>query len=87
MRRARFVPAILLLLLGPLTLRAQWQASADLGASHLQRTDIPQSGAATFGASVTGIGDRSWIRSSLLGVFAGPSQATMQGLLAGSIAT
>ncbi len=87
MRRARFVPPILLLLLGPLTLRAQWQASADLGASHLQRTNIPQSGAATFGASVTGIGDRSWIRSSLLGVFAGPTQATMQGLLAGSIAT
>src|SRR4051794_33149238 len=87
MRRARFVPPIICLLLGPFTLRAQWQASADLGASGLRRTHIPQSGAFTVGANATGVGDRGWLRSSLLGVFAGPSQVTLQGLLAASMST
>ena len=64
---------------------AQWQVAADVGASRLQRTDIPQSNAVTFGASATGLGDRSWIRSSVLGVVGSQGQTTGQALMAGSL--
>jgi hypothetical protein len=91
MRRARLFPLIsgfaTLLVLMRAPLRAQWQVAADLGASRLQRTDIPQSNAFTFGGSATGIGERAWLRSSLLGVFAGSDQVTAQGLVTGSLLT
>jgi hypothetical protein len=64
---------------------AQWQLSADLGASRLRRSDIPQSGALTFGANAAAIGDHGWIRSSVLAVGANAQQSTAQGLLAGSV--
>jgi len=89
MRRARLfsqvsrLAALLATLSTPLS--AQWQFAADLGASRLQRTDIPQSNAVTFGGSATGIGERAWFRSSLLGVVAGSDQVTAQGLVTGSL--
>ena len=64
---------------------AQWTAAADFGASRLQRTGIPQSNAATVGASVTGVGERGWFRTSALGVVSGIGQSTSQGLMAGSV--
>src|SRR4051794_41936736 len=86
MRRARLLPPLLCLVAAPLSLDAQWQVSADVGASHLRRTNIPQSGAVTAGGTATSIGDRGWFRSSLLGVFAGFDRVTGQALLAGSVA-
>jgi hypothetical protein len=85
MRRARLFSLVACFATLSAPLPAQWQFVADLGASRLQRTDIPQSNAATFGASVTGVGDRSWFRSSLLGVVAGVDQVTAQGLVSGSL--
>jgi hypothetical protein len=89
MRRARLFSQVsrLATLLATLSvpLSAQWQFAADLGASRLQRTDIPQSNAVTFGGSATGIGERAWFRSSLLGVVAGSDQVTAQGLVTGSL--
>src|ERR1044071_4883207 len=85
MRRARLFPLVACFAILSAPLPAQWQFAADLGASRLQRTDIPQSNAVTFGGSATGVGDRSWFRSSLLGVVAGADQVTAQGLVAGSL--
>ena len=89
MRRARLFSQVsrLAVLLAALSapLSAQWQFAADLGASRLQRTSIPQSNAVTFGGTATGIGDRAWVRSSLLGVVAGSNQVTAQGLVTGSL--
>ena len=85
MRRARLFSLVACLATVSAPLHAQWQFAADLGASNLQRTDIPRSNAATFGASVTAVGDRTWLRSSLLGVVAGADQVTAQGLVSGSV--
>jgi hypothetical protein len=85
MRRARLFSLVACFALLSAPLPAQWQFAADLGASRLQRTDIPQSNAVTFGGSLTGVGDRSWFRSSLLGVVAGADQVTAQGLVSGSL--
>src|SRR4051812_27938350 len=85
MCRARFLSAIGCLVTLSAPLRAQWQFAADFGASRLERSNIPQSNAVTFGGSATGVGDRGWFRSSVLGVAAGPSQTTAQGLVAGSV--
>ena len=85
MRRARLFSLVACLATVSAPLPAQWQFAADLGASHLQRTDIPRSNAATFGANLTAVGDRSWFRSSLLGVVAGANQVTAQGLVSGSL--
>lgn len=84
MRRARLFPVLFTVALAA-PLQAQWQVAADLGASRLQRTDIPRSNALTFGGTATGVGERSWVRSSLLGVYSGSGQATAQGLIAGSV--
>jgi hypothetical protein len=85
MRRARLQCALPLILACPAPLAAQWQVAADVGVSHLQRTGIPQSAAGTLGATITNIGERGWIRSSLLGVAAGAEQASTQALIAGSL--
>jgi hypothetical protein len=53
--------------------------------SHLQRTGIPQSAAATLGGTITSIGERGWVRSSLLGVAAGAEQVSTQALITGSL--
>ena len=85
MRRARLLP-ILISVLATRPAAAQWQFSADLGASHLRRSDIPQSGAVTLGATAGAAGERVWFRSSALGVLANTQQSTAQALLAGGIA-
>ena len=85
MRRARFFFLIASIATPVVMLPAQWQVAGDFGASRLQRTNIPQSNAATLGASVTGMSDRGWVRSNLLGVVAGADQVTAQGLIAGSL--
>jgi hypothetical protein len=84
MRRAR-LPLLLISVLASRPAGAQWQFSADLGASHLRRSDIPQSGAVTLGANVIGVGEHGWFRSSALGVLANSQQSTGQALLAGAI--
>ena len=84
MRRARLFP-ILISVLTSQPAAAQWQFSADFGASHLRRSDIPQSGAFTVGASAAAIGDNAWFRSSALGVLANAQQSTAQALFAGGI--
>lgn len=85
MRRARLLP-ILISVLASRAAAAQWQFSADLGASHLRRSDIPQSGAFTVGATAVAIGENAWFRSSALGVLANIQQSTAQALFAGGIA-
>ena len=85
MRRARLLSLVASIATLSTPLGAQWQFSADLGASHLQRTNIPQSNAITFGGNATAIGERGWLRSSLLGVVAGADQVTAQGLVSGSL--
>src|SRR3954469_22005932 len=85
MRRARLFSLLLCFAVAAAPLHAQWQFSGDVGASRLQRTAIPQANAVTVGANATTVGDRSWLRSSLLGVVAGPGQTTGQGLVAGSL--
>src|SRR4029079_1908857 len=85
MRRARFFALIAGFATLSAPLPAQWQFAADLGASRLQRTDIPQSNAVTFGGSATGVSERGWFRSSLLGVVADADQVTAQALVSGSI--
>jgi hypothetical protein len=84
MRRARLLP-ILISVLATRSVAAQWQFSADLGASQLRRPDIPQSGAMTIGANAIALGDHGWFRSSALGVLANSQQSTAQALLAGAI--
>jgi hypothetical protein len=84
MRRARLLP-LLISVLASRTAAAQWQLSADLGASHLRRSDIPQSGAVTLGANAVAVGDNAWFRSSALGVLANAQQSTAQALLAAGI--
>jgi len=84
MRRARLLP-ILIVVLATRPVAAQWQFSADLGASQLRRPDIPQSGAVTIGASAVALGEHGWFRSSALGVKANSQQSTAQALLAGAI--
>lgn len=66
-------------------LPAQWQASADLGSSHLRQTGIPESNAFIFGASVDGIAERAALRSRLLFSRAANAQATGQGVVVGSV--
>ena len=85
MRRARLFSLVACLATLSAPLPAQWQFAADLGASRLQRTDIPQSNAVTFGGSATGVSERGWFRSSLLGVVADADQVTAQALVSGSI--
>lgn len=85
MRRARLFSLIASFATLSAPLPAQWQFAADLGASRLQRTDIPQSNAVTFGGSAMNIGERGWFRSSLLGVVADADQVTTQGLVSGSV--
>ena len=84
MRRARLLP-ILISVLATRPIAAQWQFSADLGASQLRRSDIPQSGAVTLGGTAGAAGERVWFRSSALGVLANTQQSTAQALLAGGI--
>jgi hypothetical protein len=85
MRRARFFSLAMCFCTVSAPLPAQWQFGADVGASRLQRTDIPQSNALTVGGTATNVGDRSWVRSSMLGVVSSFGQATAQGLVAGSL--
>ena len=85
MRRARLLPLLVSLAVAPAALPAQWQLSGDVGASHLKRSDIPQSGAVTLGGSANTTGEWGWFRSSLLGVVAGANQTAGQGLIAGSL--
>jgi len=84
MRRARLLPA-LISVLASRPAAAQWQFSADVGASHLRRSDIPQSGALTLGASAVTAGEHGWFRSNALGVLANADQSTAQALFAGGI--
>ena len=84
MRRARLLP-VLISILASRPAAAQWQFSADLGASHLRRSDIPQSGAVTLGAAAVAVGEHGWFRSSALGVLANAQQSTAQALFAGGI--
>lgn len=46
--------------------RGQWQASADVGVSHLRQTGIPESVAQTLGASVDALGGRTWLHAAVL---------------------
>src|SRR5690349_6668170 len=47
-------------------LRAQWQATVDVGASRLRQTGIPESGAQILGGSVDGLGDHGWLHAAAL---------------------
>src|SRR5689334_6976804 len=86
MRRARLFPVLLSVVASQPAI-AQWQYSADLGASRLRRSDVPQSGAVTVGANAGLAGDNGWFRSSVLAVAANAEQSTAQALLAASLIT
>jgi len=85
MRRARLLP-LLISALAARPAASQLQLSADIGASHLQRSDVPQASALTFAANVAATGDHGWFRSGILGVRANADQSTTQALFAGSLA-
>lgn len=83
MRRARLF-SLLISALAARPTASQVQLSADVGASRLQRPDVPQSGALTLGLTVAGASDYGWLRSSVLAVGANSQQSTFQGIVAGS---
>lgn len=84
MRRARLILHVCFLTIAARALRAQWQASADAGFSHLRQSGIPESDAGTLGASLVMAGDRSTFRSSALAAGAAGGW-TVQGLAAASL--
>ena len=77
-------------LTAPVSLRAQWQISADAGVSHLRQAGIPGSMAQTLAATVDALGNRSWFHavglSSLQANNAWTGQAVALGGVTGLIA-
>jgi hypothetical protein len=55
--------AIVAALTAPVSVRAQWQVTADAGVSHLRQAGIPESMAQTLAATVDGVGNRAWLHA------------------------
>lgn len=86
MRRLWLIPMVGFTLLTAATrLRAQWQLTGDVGASHLQQTGIPTGSAGTAGVTFDAGSARSWIRSSVLAARATQDRWTGQGLVTGTL--
>ena len=84
MRRARLILLAVCVFCGASRLPAQWQFTADAGAAHVRQMGIPESNAWTVGATLDALGERTALRSRLLGSQAGQTW-TGQALVLGSI--
>src|SRR5215831_1827889 len=87
MRRVREFAtlATVLSLAFPELARAQWQASADAGLSHLRQTGIPESVAQTLAGTIDGIGSRAWLHAVGLASLQPNNARTEQALAMGGI--
>ena len=77
MRRARLI-SLLIVLVEPSALRAQWQVSADLGRSMIEQPELPTSGATTAALAFDFAREHSLIHSSALGARTSDGRKTGQ---------
>lgn len=84
MRRARFIPLVLLTLTTR-SLAAQWRANVDLGVSRLEQIGIPESNAQTIGVNADALFPRGRLTGNWLAAIASDVRVTSQALGAGSV--
>jgi hypothetical protein len=84
MRRARLVSCFLFVMIAR-PLEAQWRLTADAGVSRLQQSGIPESSALTIGTTLDVLGDRAWLRTSVLGARTEGDRWTAQGVMLASL--
>ncbi len=85
MGRAWFTPQLVGLLACAHVARAQVRATADLGASYISQSGIPQSGAVTIGGALDALGDAGAFRSTGLATLAPRGRWTAQAVVGGAV--